>query len=338
MKQMRMTLVLIGLNIVLFAYMVSSGTSMKCPSATSLVKFGALTSYHLADGEYWRLISSLFMSFNVEYLFFNLCVLYCFGRALERHIGSRFLILNYFLTGVLSTLVSIGVHADENLIYAGPIGAIFAMIGMLAAFLSVELFSKKAKLKINALALALTAYLIYKYLPSGLDLMVAGFCLGVVMGYVQLLFKQKKSYFIGYALVLFSAFGVAHHITSTDPYRFDKTLQTHRQLERERDRLTEGLARLTLRPEFSDDWEKQDKAVSEKWNEILVLDGQMEAYDLKNPADLRRRSYHSTMDRLGASAQQLESKLRHQRFLDEADREELNHIRKAMNKLYSEGP
>lgn len=85
------------------------------------------------DGEYYRLVSCMFLHFGIQHLFYNMLVLLFLGDTLEKTAGKiRYLII-YLGGGVLGNVASVlwDMHTEEYSVSAGASGAIFAVIGAL---------------------------------------------------------------------------------------------------------------------------------------------------------------------------------------------------------------
>lgn len=123
------TPVLIGLNVLVFvAQSLFGGSQNIC----TLVFFGAKFNYLIQQGEYWRLITAMFLHIGIVHLGFNQYALWLFGREVERLFGSaRFLII-YMLSGLIASIVSMLFTIS---ISAGASGAIFGIVGTQLAFL-----------------------------------------------------------------------------------------------------------------------------------------------------------------------------------------------------------
>ena len=97
-------------------------------NAKSIVQWGgdvALLVYH---GQWWRLISAIFIHIGIIHLAFNSYALIFIGPLLEEAMGrERFLVL-YIATGVFGFIVSNAYYPPIQ-VTAGASGAIFGMIG-----------------------------------------------------------------------------------------------------------------------------------------------------------------------------------------------------------------
>jgi len=96
-----------------------------------LVQFGAKVNALIVMGEYWRLLTCCFLHVGIVHLAFNTYALYILGTEVEAFYGrSRFTII-YLLAGLFGSLAS---FALDPALAAGASGAIFGLVGTLAAF------------------------------------------------------------------------------------------------------------------------------------------------------------------------------------------------------------
>ena len=90
--------VLIALNALMFAAQIAFGGST---NFRTLHRLGALEPYVvLANGEYWRLVTALFLHYGPAHLLVNLFALQFFGPTLESTIGSVRFATCYLLSGI----------------------------------------------------------------------------------------------------------------------------------------------------------------------------------------------------------------------------------------------
>lgn len=116
------------LNLAMFYLLEVNGGST---SPATLIEFGAKYNPAILDGEWWRIITSMFLHVGFLHLFMNMLALFYLGMAVERIYGStRFLII-YFLAGIAGGVTSFVFNTQ---VAAGASGAIFGLFGALLYF------------------------------------------------------------------------------------------------------------------------------------------------------------------------------------------------------------
>jgi rhomboid protease GluP len=126
---------LLALNIAVFALMWldPSGRSSPMAEAAKLVRWGSNAGPYTLRGQWWRLVTSMFLHGGLLHIAFNMFALWQVGRLVERMFGSaRFLGL-YMIAGVCGSLASVLWNPHVNSV--GASGAIFGIIGGLLAFI-----------------------------------------------------------------------------------------------------------------------------------------------------------------------------------------------------------
>lgn len=83
------------------------------------------------QGEWWRLISSMFVHLNVAHIGFNAYGLFMLGPLVEKFFGSRRFFIIYMVTGILSALAS---FYFNDVPAGGASGAIYGLVGALGVF------------------------------------------------------------------------------------------------------------------------------------------------------------------------------------------------------------
>src|SRR5690625_4529052 len=122
------TYILIIINLIMFAVLELNGGST---NVETLINFGAKYNPAMIDGEWWRLISSMFLHIGFFHLAMNMLALYYLGVAVERIYGSRRFLMIYFLAGIAGSLTSFAFSINVS---AGASGAIFGLFGALLFF------------------------------------------------------------------------------------------------------------------------------------------------------------------------------------------------------------
>jgi membrane associated rhomboid family serine protease len=125
------TTTLIVINVVVFIATSASGLNFASGGGTSsLFQHLSLLPPAVAHGQYYRLITAMFLHFNVIHIAFNMYALFLIGPPLEAVLGRvRYLGL-YFLAGIGGSVLTL-VGAPLATEAAGASGAIF---GLFAAF------------------------------------------------------------------------------------------------------------------------------------------------------------------------------------------------------------
>lgn len=119
------------------------GSLFEGPSGQDLIDAGALVPFTggsirgltggLVGGEWWRLVSSMFLHAGLIHLGLNAYVLWIFGSAIEREIG-RLSTLGVFLTtGVFAGAASFALSSRPT-IAVGASGAIFGLVGAFVVY------------------------------------------------------------------------------------------------------------------------------------------------------------------------------------------------------------
>jgi membrane associated rhomboid family serine protease len=101
--------------------------------AQQLVEWGSNLGRLTRGGQWWRLVSSMFLHGSIWHLGFNMLALWQVGRLTERIFGSTRFAALYLLAGVSGSLASVLWNPHVNSV--GASGAIFGIIGGLLAFL-----------------------------------------------------------------------------------------------------------------------------------------------------------------------------------------------------------
>ena len=128
------TLLLIGLNAAVFLAMISRGVHVLDPSIESLLLWGAdFGPRTIGEGEWWRMLSAMFVHVGVLHLAVNMLALWSGGPVVERMVGSASYLSLYLVSGVFGNAVSLAVNPAVP--SAGASGAVFGVYGALVGFL-----------------------------------------------------------------------------------------------------------------------------------------------------------------------------------------------------------
>jgi len=140
------TISLIATCALVFAAMVLSGVSAFEPTPQQAIAFGADFGPLTLSGQWWRLVTSMFVHFGIIHIALNMWCLWNLGRAAEQLLGRFSYLLAYFVTGIFGSIASVSWHPEAA--GAGASGAIFGLAGVLVSF--VYLKKTPAHLQINS--------------------------------------------------------------------------------------------------------------------------------------------------------------------------------------------
>jgi membrane associated rhomboid family serine protease len=121
------TVVLIAINVVAYLIELTAGTGGLGGVSGKIVANFALFGPSVAEGEWYRLITSGFLHASLFHVGFNMLLLYFLGRLLEPALGTpRFLALYFasLLAGSFGALL-----LDPNALTLGASGAVFGLAG-----------------------------------------------------------------------------------------------------------------------------------------------------------------------------------------------------------------
>ncbi len=121
--------VLVAVNVIVFLMMGWGSDPAAGPEA--LVAWGASFGPRTTNGEWWRLVASIFVHTGLVQLLVNCAALVQLGLILERLVGHMTFAAVYVAAGVLASLVSLSDYPMA--VSAGASGAIFGLYGLLLA-------------------------------------------------------------------------------------------------------------------------------------------------------------------------------------------------------------
>ena len=176
------TNVLIAANVAMFVVELALGGA----TIGVLVQLGAIFPQRVAEGEYWRLLTSMFLHVGYVHLALNMVTLYIFGGVLERVVGSLRFAALYLVTGFVGSAVSFTFGGPLR-IAAGASGAIFGLLGAWLAYnWRRRRLSAAAQGNLQVVLILLGANLVLGVVMPGIDnaAHLGGLAAGIVAGLV----------------------------------------------------------------------------------------------------------------------------------------------------------
>lgn len=149
----------------------------------------------LVQGEYGRILWSMFLHVDRGHLFNNMLILFFLGAMIEKEIGHIKYALLYFLSGIGANLLSLcsKVLAGETVGSVGASGAVFGLDGVL---LAMVLFWKKDMPSVTPrrviLMILLSLYSGFSAANIDNAAHVGGLVIGFLAGSVMCLVERRK--------------------------------------------------------------------------------------------------------------------------------------------------
>ena len=119
---------LIGLNVAYFLAMVIRGVDMIHPSTVDLLRWGADLGLLTLSGQWWRVLTAMFVHVGAVHLLMNMLSLWIIGRWVELWLGGRWMLFVYMVTGLFAGLASSRWQYDVP--SAGASGAVLGLFGV----------------------------------------------------------------------------------------------------------------------------------------------------------------------------------------------------------------
>ena len=133
----------------------------------------------IAEGEYWRLVTPIFLHIGVAHLLFNCFTLILIGPGLETMLGSIRFTLLFLLSGILANVLT---YYTEPLMYAhvGASGSIYGLFGCYAymIFFRKDLLSPQNS---QVILILIIIGLVMSFLQSSIN--ITGHIGGLIIGF-----------------------------------------------------------------------------------------------------------------------------------------------------------
>jgi rhomboid protease GluP len=134
LPKIHLTYALLLINVLVFVAMLLSGAGFwHSPNGVQL-EWGANFGPATQDGEWWRLLSAMFLHFGVLHLALNGFALWDVGQLAERMFGRWRFIAIYLTSGIFGNVLSLVTQGNQA-VSGGASGAIFGLYGAVLIFL-----------------------------------------------------------------------------------------------------------------------------------------------------------------------------------------------------------
>ena len=121
-KSAPLTTVLALINIFIFVLLEIGGST---EDLEYMVNHGALYAPFVAEGQYFRLFTSMFLHFGIKHIASNMLALFCLGSVVEQELGEIKYISLYIISGISASAVSClsAILSGSQTVAAGASGA-----------------------------------------------------------------------------------------------------------------------------------------------------------------------------------------------------------------------
>lgn len=185
------TWILVAVNLSVFSWIKCHNSLNVSPHA--LNNYGANWGFQTLSGQWWRLLTSLFVHTETSHLLTNLVGLILFGRRIERMLGAPAFALLYFSCGLSGGILLIAFQPG-----AAGYGASLSVLGLLGALIGfyssrLVVISNKARWKLAVLVvIAIISIWDDVSIQSGNPGHIAGLMTGVIFGSIFSVFSSAR--------------------------------------------------------------------------------------------------------------------------------------------------
>jgi membrane associated rhomboid family serine protease len=138
-SSMAVTQAIFGINVAVFVAMTLAGVSLTAPTTGELWHWGANFGPLTIGGQWWRLLTCVFLHIGIIHIAFNMWCLWGLGRIAESVYGHWTFGTVYLITGAAASVTSLAWNPGGT--SAGASGAIFGIAGALIASFYLGEFS-----------------------------------------------------------------------------------------------------------------------------------------------------------------------------------------------------
>jgi membrane associated rhomboid family serine protease len=179
------TPILIYVNILVFILMVIMGLGFISFKGNDLLIWGANFGPLVKSGEWWRLLTSIFLHGGLMHILANMYGLLFVGIFLEPLLGKTKYLFIYLLTGIIASLTSIWWH--EATVSVGASGAIFGLYGLFISLMLTKVYPVEFSKAFLSSILIFVGFNLLMGLTGGIDNaahiggLISGFIIGLIL-------------------------------------------------------------------------------------------------------------------------------------------------------------
>ena len=178
--------ILLNLNLIVYLLMVICGVGFISFGSQELLNWGGNFRPYVLDGEWWRLLTSMFLHGGLMHVLINCFSLIFIGMFLEPLLGKVKFLACYLVTGIIASLSSI--YWYEETVSIGASGAIFGITGVFLAFSLFKYIHTRIGGGLLIVLLIFIGFNLLSGLTGGVDNaahiggLLSGFVIGLFLG------------------------------------------------------------------------------------------------------------------------------------------------------------
>lgn len=225
---------IIVVNFIVFAIVSFMSGSLFNPTTEALLFMGAKDSVLLAQGEFWRLLTPIFVHIGLVHFLFNTWALYALGYELERILNRNCFLIIYLVSGIAgnicSALFSLSVSAGASSSLFGLLGCGFIIERRIGRIVEERTGLKQ---KVGAYSTMVVANLILGFIVPQIDnaAHLGGLIGGVISIFIILnivpnsLWKPRRSFGVVASLVFSLILSVGAVLSCSRDFTMDRYLK-----------------------------------------------------------------------------------------------------------------
>ena len=211
----KLTYTIIVLNVLFYLVSAFYSRSLTEMNLQVLVDLGALYGpLTVVKGEWWRLLTAMFLHGGMTHILMNMFSLYLIGRGAEMYFDTKSYISIYLFSGLLGGLASLYIHPES--VGIGASGAIFGVFGGLAGFFLAHkdkiATHSKAFMKDFAIIIGLNLVIGFSIESVDVSAHIGGLVVGFIGGYM--LSKNPKFIVLYSSAMLLLSVAIAYYLPS----------------------------------------------------------------------------------------------------------------------------
>lgn len=175
---------LVAVNCALFLFMAADGAGFFDTNGYVPMRWGSNFAPLTLSGDWWRLLSNVFIHYGIFHLGLNMYALASIGAYLEPLMGKVCYLTAYLCCGILASLASLWWHVPP-VNSAGASGAIFGLYGIFFALLTTKLIPDAVRNSLLTNTAIFIGYNLIYGIKDGVDnaAHVGGLMSGMAIGY-----------------------------------------------------------------------------------------------------------------------------------------------------------